>query len=67
MRCFDLLLNTGTPSGPEGEAARFPSDPLVDDEILESMEKKYYEDDFDPTEFELKVKQINALPICMYF
>ena len=42
-------------SGPDGEAARFPSDPLVDEEILEQMEEIFYRDDFDPSLHVLKV------------
>ncbi len=44
---------------PDGETPSIPvpADPLVDDEILEGMEKLYYEDDFDSSDFELKVRR----------
>ena len=36
------------------EATRFPTDPLVDDEVLEQVEAVYYSEDFDPSEHELR-------------
>lgn len=41
--------------GPDFETTQFPTDPLEDQAILDGMEPEYYEDNFDPSEHELKV------------
>ncbi len=55
---WNLLFFVSLPD-PDGETSSIPvpADPLVDDEILEGMEKLYYEDDFDSSDFELKVRR----------
>ena len=47
--------------GPDFETTQFPTDPLEDQAILDGMEPEYYEEDFDPSEHELKVKLICLL------
>ena len=44
--------------GPDFETTQFPTDPLEDQAILDGMEPEYYEEDFDASEHELKVKTI---------
>ena len=53
IRCYKRI-RTFFP-GPDGEAARFASDPLVDEVILEQMEEVFYREDFDPSLHVLKV------------
>ena len=42
--------------GPDFETTQFPTDPLEDQAILDGMEPEYYEENFDASEHELKVK-----------
>jgi hypothetical protein len=68
---FSRPLDAGTPSGfsffnvykillgPDFETTRFPTDPLVDQEILDQMEPVYYQQDFDPSKHELNVRVTN--------
>ena len=52
------FLFRGRDPGPDGETARFPTDPLVDDEVLGSVEDFYYQEGVDPSSHELKVFMI---------
>ena len=50
LTCILLL------AGPDFETTQFPTDPLEDQAILDGMEPEYYEENFDASEHELKVK-----------
>ena len=51
-----VLISILIITGPDFETTQFPTDPLEDQAILDGMEPEYYEEDFDASEHELKVK-----------